>query len=152
MATLKIVTGENQPILRTKTRRVPAVTNNVQTILRDMEKATVKADGLGLAAPQVGLDMRMCIARVNGRLTPMVNPEITWRSKTTETAEEGCLSLPGVWVPVPRSTSIVVRYQTARGDTKELRLTDMDARVVQHETDHLDVVLIVDYASAGAVL
>lgn len=152
MATLKIVTGENQPILRTKTRRVPAVTNNVQTILRDMEKATVKADGLGLAAPQVGLDMRMCIARVNGRLTPMVNPEITWRSKTTETAEEGCLSLPGVWVPVPRSTSIVVRYQTARGDTKELRLTDMDARVVQHETDHLDGVLIVDYASAGAVL
>ena len=152
MTPLRIVTGQDAPILRTKTRRVPAVTNGVQTILRNMERATVQADGLGLAAPQVGLDMRMCIARVNGRLTPMVNPEITWRSKTTETAEEGCLSLPGVWVPVPRSTSIVIRYQTARGDTKELRLADMDARVVQHETDHLNGVLIIDYVSAATVL
>jgi peptide deformylase len=150
--TLTIVTGANQKILRTKTKHVPAVTKDVQKILRDMEKVTIKADGLGLAAPQVGLDMRMCIARFNGRLTPMVNPEITWKSKTTETAEEGCLSLPGIWMPVSRSTSIVVRYQTARGESKELRLSDMDARVVQHETDHLDGVLIVDYVSAGVVM
>lgn len=149
---LKIVTGEDQKILRTKTKRVPAVTKDVQKLLRDMEKATVKADGLGLAAPQVGLDMRMCLARINGRLTPLVNPEITWRSKTVELGEEGCLSLPGVWVPVPRSTSIVVKYQTARGEARELRLSDMDARVVQHETDHLDGKLIVDYATAAAVL
>lgn len=149
---LKIVTGENQKILRTVTKRVPAVTKDVQHVLREMEKATVKADGLGLAAPQVGKDMRLCIARVNGRLTPMVNPEITWKSKITETSEEGCLSLPGVWIPVSRAVEIVVRYQTARGDTKELKLSDMDARVVQHETDHLDGVLIVDYVSAGAVM
>lgn len=152
MAALKIVTGEEKKILRTKTKPVPAVTKEVQKMLKDMEAATIKADGLGLAAPQVGLDMRMCIARFNGRLTPMVNPQITWKSKITETAEEGCLSLPGVWIPVSRAVEIVVRYQTARGDEKELKLSDMDARVVQHETDHLDGILIVDYVSAGAVL
>ncbi len=149
---LKIVTGADQKILRTKTKRVPAVTKEVQKLLKEMEKATVKADGLGLAAPQVGLDMRMCIARINGRLTPLVNPEITWKSKITETAEEGCLSLPGIWVPVSRAVEIVVQYQTARGDKKELKLSDMDARVVQHETDHLDGKLIIDYVSAAAVL
>ncbi len=149
---LKIITGEDKKILRTKTKRVPAVTKEVQKFLKDMEAATIKADGLGLAAPQVGSDMRMCVARFNGRLTPMVNPEITWKSKVTETAEEGCLSLPGVWIPVSRSIEIVVRYQTARGDEKELKLSDMDARVVQHETDHLDGVLIVDYVSAGALM
>lgn len=149
---LKIVTGEDKKILRTKTKRVPTVTKDVQKFLKEMEATTIKADGLGLAAPQVGSDLRMCIARFNGRLTPMVNPEITWRSKITETAEEGCLSLPGVWVPVSRAVEIVVRYQTARGDTKELKLSDMDARVVQHEVDHLDGVLIIDYVSAGAVL
>ena len=149
---LKIITGENQKILRTKTKRVPAVTKDVQKFLKDMEAATVKADGLGLAAPQVGSDLRMCVARINGRLTPLVNPEITWKSKITETAEEGCLSLPGIWVPVSRAVEIVVKYQTARGDAKELKLSDMDARVVQHETDHLDGKLIIDYVSAAAVL
>ncbi len=149
---LKIVTGADQKILRTKTKRVPAVTKEVQKLLKEMEKATVKADGVGLAAPQVGLDMRMCVAQINGRLTPLVNPEITWKSKIMETAEEGCLSLPGIWVPVARAVEIVVQYQTGRGDKKELKLSDMDARVVQHETDHLDGVLITDYVSAAAVL
>lgn len=149
---LKIITGEDQNILRTKTKRVPAVTKDIQRLLREMEKATIKADGLGLAAPQVGKDLRLCIARIHGRLTPLVNPEITWRSRATETAEEGCLSLPGVWVPVTRACDIVVQYQTARGDKKELKLSEMDARVVQHETDHLDGKLIIDYTSSAVIL
>jgi peptide deformylase len=149
---LKILTGADLPILRAKTKKVPAVTKDVQKFLKEMQAATVKADGLGLAAPQVGSDQRMCVARINGRLTPLVNPEITWRSKAVETAEEGCLSLPGVWVPVPRSIEITVKFQTAKGDWRELRLSDMDARVVQHETDHLDGKLIIDYVSPAAVL
>ena len=149
---LPIVTGAETPILRTKTKRVPALTKEVKKLLQDMHDTTVAADGLGLAAPQVGLDLRACVARINGRLTPLVNPEITWKSKTTEIAEEGCLSLPGIWVPVSRSTEIIVRYQTLRGDQKELKLSDMDARVVQHETDHLDGKLITDYVSAATIL
>lgn len=149
---LKIVTGAEKKILRTKTKRVPEVTKEVQALLRDMEATTIKADGLGLAAPQIGSDLRVCVARIKGRLTPLVNPEITWRSKITETSEEGCLSLPGVWVPVSRAVEITVTYQTARGDEKEATLKDMDARVVQHETDHLDGKLIIDYVSAATVL
>lgn len=149
---LKIITGADAPILRTKTKKVPAVTKDVQKLLKDMEQTTVAADGLGLAAPQIGSDLRACVARVNGRLTPMVNPEITWKSAVTETAEEGCLSLPGIWVPVSRAVEIVVSYQTLKGDKKKLKLSDMDARVVQHETDHLDGKLIVDYVGVATVL
>lgn len=149
---LRIVTGQDAPILRTKTKRVPAITKDVKKLLQDMQETTVHADGLGIAAPQVGLDARVCVAKIHGRLTSLVNPEITWRSSTTDTLEEGCLSLPGIWVPVERATEIVVKYQTLKGDAKELKLADMDARVVQHETDHLDGKLIVDYVSAAAVL
>lgn len=149
---LSIVTGEKSPILRTKTKRVATVSKDVKKLLKDMEETTIAAEGLGIAAPQVGSDLRVCIARINGRLTPLVNPEITWRSTAMDVAEEGCLSLPKVWVPVPRATEIIVKYQTLRGDMKELKLADMDARVVQHETDHLDGKLIVDYVSATAVL
>ena len=149
---LPIVTGQDAPILRAKTKKVPAVTKDVQKLLKDIEATTVAADGLGLAAPHVGSDLRVCVARVNGRLTPLVNPEITWRSTITETAEEGCLSLPGIWVPVSRSVEITVKFQNGKGEQKELKLADMDARVVQHETDHLDGKLIVDYVSAAAVL
>ncbi len=149
---LPIVTGQDSPILRTKTKRVPTITKDVKKLLKDMQETTVHADGLGLAAPQIGSDLRVCVAKIHGRLTPLVNPEITWRGKTTDTLEEGCLSLPGIWVPVMRPTEIIVKYQTLKGDQKELKLTDMDARVVQHETDHLDGKLIVDYVSAAAVL
>lgn len=149
---LKIVTGAEKKILRTQTKLVPAITKEVQILLKNMEATTIDADGLGLAAPQVGSDLRACVARIKGRLTPMVNPEITWRSKITETSEEGCLSLPGVWVPVSRAVEITVTYQTAKGEERELTLKDMDARVVQHETDHLDGKLIVDYISAATVL
>lgn len=152
MAVLKIVTGENKPILRTVTKTVPAITPEVQKLLKDMEDTTVDADGLGLAAPQVGSEMRVCIARIKGKLTPMVNPTITWKSAVTETSEEGCLSLPGVWVPVSRAVEITVTFQTAKGEEKEMNLKDMDARVVQHETDHLDGKLIIDYVSAATVL
>lgn len=149
---LPIITGQDAPILRTKTKPVPAVTKEVLKLLKDMEETTVDADGLGLAAPQIGSDLRVCVARINGKLTPLVNPAVTWRSQITETAEEGCLSLPGIWVPVSRAVEIVVTFQNAKGEKKELKLQDMDARVVQHETDHLDGKLIVDYVSAATVL
>lgn len=147
-----IITGQDTPILRSKTKRVPAITKEVKKLLKDMEETTIDADGLGLAAPQIGSDLKVCVARINGRLTPLINPEITWKSKETEVAEEGCLSLPDVWVPVPRAVEIIVKHQTLKGDMKELKLQNMNARVVQHETDHLDGKLIVDYVSAVAVL
>lgn len=104
-----------------------------------------KAEGLGIAAPQVNVSLRVCLANILGKMTPLVNPEITWKSDETSVMEEGCLSLPGIDVSVPRAVEIIVAYLDEKGQPQERRLHDLDARVVQHETDHLNGVLIVDY-------
>lgn len=152
MAVLPIITGADTPVLRTVTKPVPKVTKELQKLLKDMEETTRAADGLGLAAPQIGQSLRVCIVKMNGRLTPLVNPLITRRSPEMETAEEGCLSLPEVWVQVPRSTSIVVTYLDGKGKEQERMLTNLEARIVQHEVDHLDGKLIVDYGPHGKPL
>lgn len=121
-------------------------------LLKDMQETTIAADGLGLAAPQIGRTERVCIVQVGGRLQPLINPVITIRSEEQEYAEEGCLSLPSVWVQVPRSTSIRITYIDARGVEQERMFLDMDARVVQHEVDHLEGKLIVDYGPHGKAL
>lgn len=108
--------------------------------------ATVKkAEGAGIAAPQVGHSLRMCLALINGKMTPLINPKILSRSKEQDVMEEGCLSIPGLTVEVPRSVEIKLRYQNEKGEDQERILKDFDARVVQHEVDHLDGILIVDY-------
>lgn len=152
MSVLPIVTGADTPILRSKTKMVPKVTKEIQKLLKDMQETTVAADGLGLAAPQIGRSERVCIVQMGGRLIPLINPEIVRKSEETEYAEEGCLSLPKIWVQVPRSTSILVRYLDARGAQQERLLVKMDARVVQHEVDHLEGKLIVDYGPHGKAL
>ena len=143
---LPIIKGADTPVLRAKTKKVGQVTKEIQKLLKDMEETTVDADGLGLAAPQIGQSLRMCIVKMNGKLTPLINPEITYKSEDLEVAEEGCLSLPNVWLPVARSAEIVVTYLNAKGEAQERKLASLDARVVQHEVDHLDGILIVDYA------
>jgi peptide deformylase len=152
VSVLPIVTGADTPILRTKTKPVAKVTKELQKLLKDMQETTVAADGLGIAAPQIGRTERVCIVHMGGRLTPLVNPVITQKSADQETAEEGCLSLPGIWVPVPRSLSIRLEYLDAKGAKQERLLTSMDARVVQHEVDHLEGKLIVDYGPHGKVM
>ncbi len=145
MSLLSIVIGADQPILRTKTTAVPKITKGILKLIKDMEETTVKAKGAGLAAPQVGSSHRLCIAMINRRLTPLINPQITWKSEEEVIAEEGCLSLPDVWLNVPRARAIRVKYIDAKAKEQELQLQNFDARVVQHEVDHLDGILIVDY-------
>lgn len=149
MAVLPILTGVQNPALRVKTKPVPKVTKAVLELLSDMEQTTIAAKGAGLAAPQVGRTERVCIAMINKNLTALVNPQIIFRSEEKEVAEEGCLSLPDVWMHVPRSLEIVLSYTDVRGKHIERRLIGWDARVVQHEVDHLDGVLIVDYARSS---
>ena len=146
MAALPIVTGADTPVLRVKTAKVPKVTKDIAKLLKDMEDTVKAADGLGLAAPQIGQSLRLCLAKIGGKLTALVNPIVTWKSAETATAEEGCLSLPGLWRDVTRPTSIVVTFMDAKGKPQERKLADLDARVVQHEVDHLEGKLIVDYA------
>ncbi len=145
MAVLPIVTGERTPILRAKTKPVSKVTKDVVTLIRDMEETTRAAKGAGLAAPQVNRSERVCIAMISKKLVPLVNPEITWRSRERETAEEGCLSLPDIWIQVPRAAEIIIQFLSAAGRQRELKLSGFDARVVQHEVDHLEGILITDH-------
>jgi peptide deformylase len=102
--------------------------------------------GIGLAATQVGVAHRLFVYRVepDSPVQAIVNPVIEWSSKDEEWMEEGCLSLPGVHVEVERPVHVRVRAQDARGEEILVEASGLEARVIQHETDHLDGVLILD--------
>ena len=145
MAVLPIVTGKDTDVLRTVTKEIPQVTKEIKKLIKDMHDTVKDAEGLGIAGPQVGVSKAICLAMFNGKMTPMINPEITWKSKETSVMEEGCLSLPKINVDVERAVEIIVKFTDEKGNLQERRLHDLDARVVQHEYDHLQGVLIVDY-------
>lgn len=145
MVPLPIVTGEKAPMLRLKTKKVVRVTKEVTKLIADMEDTLLHADGLGIAAPQIGTDLSICLARIGSRTMPLINPKITWQSHETDIMEEGCLSLPGIQVTITRPTNIIVQYTDIKGRTQERSLSNLDARVIQHEIDHLNGILIVDY-------
>jgi len=145
VAVLPILTGEKIPILRRKSQHVKGVTKEITKLIADMEDTLIHAEGLGLAAPQVGSPLSLCLARIGNRTIALINAEITWQSHETDAMEEGCLSLPGILVTVSRPTSIIVQYTDTKGKMQERSLSDLDARVVQHEIDHLNGILIIDY-------
>ncbi|MDB4978809.1 MAG: peptide deformylase [Candidatus Peribacteria bacterium] len=140
-----IVTGADNPILRQKTRTIPAVTKKTLKLIEDMKDSMAEAKGVGLAAPQIGSNLRVCLAYINEKIVPLINPVIVHKSKETVIDEEGCLSLPKIWIKVPRAVEITLRYTDEKGKPQERKLQNFDARVVQHEVDHLEGVLIVDY-------
>lgn len=152
MPVLPIVIGAQTPILRETSVQIPTVTKELKQLIADMKETVVAAKGAGLAAPQVGRHERLCIAMIGDKLTALVNPRITWRSETVAIAEEGCLSLPGLWLDVSRPTDIVVEFQTEQSKKRELKLSGFDARVVQHEVDHLEGILIVDHKKQNQVV
>ena len=121
------------------------MTKDILTLLRDMEETMKTAEGVGLAAPQIGESLRICIALLHGKVTAFVNPNIACGSREKETAEEGCLSLPDTLVPVPRARAITIRFQNRKGKEEERNLEGLPARILQHEIDHLDGILITDY-------
>lgn len=146
MAILPIVIGADNPILRTNTRRVQKVTKALKKLIKDMIETMREASGVGLASPQVGRTERVCVAMIGGKVTALINPVITKRSKEIEIDQEGCLSLPNVWLMIPRHAEIALEYADINGKKQKRHISHFDARVVQHEVDHLDGVLIVDYA------
>lgn len=116
------------------------------TLLKDMAETMYKAEGVGLAAPQVGILRRVAVVDVTGDrsgLIELVNPQITER-EGTQTGREGCLSLPGRQGVVTRPMKVKVRYQDRNGDWYELETEGFEARAVCHELDHLDGRLYID--------
>lgn len=147
MSILPIVIGVDNPMLRTKTKKVLSIDKKLQKLILDMQDTMFEANGIGLAAPQVGQGIRVCIAPIGGKMAALINPEITWKSEKEVVDEEGCLSLPNILLPIPRAKEIVVKYTDQKERPQERKLSDLEARVVQHEVDHLDGVLITDYAA-----
>lgn len=145
MAVLDIrVLGD--PILRERTESLPAITDETRALVADMFETMYAAEGIGLAAPQVGRSERVFVMDVDEDPLAMINPEIIER-EGSERAEEGCLSIPEIFGDVDRATRIVARATDLDGNQFEVELTDLAARCVQHELDHLDGKLFIDYMS-----
>lgn len=148
---LPILIGEDQPVLRQKAAAVQSVTGDLRKLAKNMAATMEKAKGLGLAAPQIAVSRRLIIVRLNSGdkselIVPMFNPQILEFSRETEVREEGCLSLPELFLKVKRPVAIKLRFIDMRGETQILKLAGMNARVVQHEVDHLEGILITDRA------
>lgn len=112
-----------------------------------MAKTMLKTDGVGLAAPQIGKNIRLAVINSKDGIFCLINPKLTRRSWTSESAEEGCLSIPGVFGKVKRHKKISLTYYNQEGKKSKLTASGMMARVIQHEIDHLDGILFIDKAT-----
>ncbi len=137
------------PVLRTRARPVERFDEVLLAEVEQMGRIMDDALGIGLAATQVGRLSRLLVYRVaeDGPLVALANPEVEWASEETVVDEEGCLSLPGVLVDVERPARIRVKAQDEHGNFVMLDAEELEARVIQHEIDHLDGVLILDRTS-----
>jgi peptide deformylase len=131
-------------VLRMKAREVEAFDADLERLVERMTGLMHEANGVGLAATQVGVLRRLFVFVDGGEDRVLVNPAITKSSKESEVDDEGCLSLRDVLVPVERATSITIEGLDAKGEPVKLELEPPSSRVVQHEFDHLDGVLIID--------
>lgn len=150
MAKLKIRTYPD-PVLKKTALPVTDFGPVTQKLFDDMIETMHVSDGLGLAAPQIGLSLRIFIAcptLKKGEEFVMVNPVVE-RSEGQETIAEGCLSLPGISAPVARATAATVNFQDRRGKAHTAETYDLFARVIQHEMDHLNGVLLIDHFSGA---
>ena len=148
-AALSHVRKFGDPILKTKARPVKEFDEALRAEIERMSGLMNDALGIGLAANQVGVLNRVLVYRVHGQAptAALVNPEIEWRSSEEEIAEEGCLSLPHVHVEVERPVHVRVSARDGFGDPIVVEASGLEARVIQHEIDHLDGVLILNRTS-----
>jgi peptide deformylase len=142
MAIRKIVTSED-PILRKTSRKVENFNEKLWALLDDMQETMYKAQGVGLAAVQVGILRRAIVIDVGDGLIELINPEIIEVSGEQE-GQEGCLSVPGRWGIVKRPNYVKLRAQNRKGQWKLYEGTELKARCFCHEIDHLDGTLYVD--------
>jgi peptide deformylase len=145
-AALARVRSFGDPVLRTPARPVERVDDALRSEIARMGELMNDALGVGLAATQVGVLNRVLVYRVQQEapVAALINPEIEWSGSDTETMEEGCLSLPRVLVDVERPIHVRVRALDELGEQILVEASGLEARVIQHEIDHLDGVLILD--------
>ncbi len=151
MAVLPILVAPH-PVLKQKAKPVAAVDARVATFMDDMVETMYAANGIGLAAPQVGVLERIIVVDVHEKDEPrnpirLANPEIIWSSEEKGPCEEGCLSVPEQYADVIRPVAVRVRYLDETNTRRELDADGMLATCLQHEIDHLNGVLFVDHLS-----
>ena len=151
MALREILTEPNA-ILREKSLNVDIVDKDLQKLMDDMLDTMYAAPGIGLAAIQIGIPKRVIILDIDqkeGQKNPMffVNPEIIEKSENSSTYEEGCLSVPGQFAEITRPEKCFVKYLDYYGQKKEIKAEGMLATCIQHEMDHLEGILFIDYLS-----
>jgi peptide deformylase len=135
------------PILREKAREFKGSLKEIKQLISDMTKIMRQYKGVGLSAPQIGILKRVIIADTGEGLLSIVNPEILERDREKELASEGCLSFPGVTLEIKRARHVTVAGLNSKGEEIQLNLSNLLARVIQHEIDHLDGILIIDRVS-----
>tara|TARA_Y100000741_G_C17994454_1_gene453429 strand:+ start:22 stop:546 length:525 start_codon:yes stop_codon:yes gene_type:complete len=151
MTTRKILI-EPDPILRKKCSPLEKVDDQTRKLMKDMLETMYKAPGIGLAAIQIGILKRIVVIDISKdeeKKSPLflVNPEIIFRSKNTSVYEEGCLSLPGQFAEIERPAECHLKYLDFDGKTKELKADGLLSTCIQHEVDHLNGILFIDYLS-----
>jgi peptide deformylase len=132
------------PVLRTKTDPVVTFDKELRRLVDDLTATMREAAGVGLAAPQIGVSLRVFVYEVDGELGHLVNPVLGFPSEEQQDGEEGCLSIPELYFPLRRANLVVASGLNQYGDPVLIEGTRQLARCVQHETDHLDGVLFID--------
>jgi len=140
------------PVLRRRSEPVAEVNAELTTLIEDMLETMYEAPGIGLAAIQVGVPLRLLVLDIAGKEEPkqprvFINPEIVWQSPAMSRYEEGCLSIPGYYAEVERPAAIRAAYRDRSGKKQEIKAEGLLATCLQHEIDHLNGVLFIDHIS-----
>jgi peptide deformylase len=142
VAILEIITRDN-PRLRLKAKRIPKVDESVRRLMDDMVETMLDAPGVGLAATQVDVQLRVIVMKVDNQLYTLANPEMV-RSSGEQVGYEGCLSVPGYIGEVARAERVTIKALNRNGREVRIKGEGLLARAIQHEIDHLDGILFVD--------
>ena len=134
------------PVLRKETEIITEITDDLRTLISEMFDTMYAAEGIGLAAPQVGRTERVAVVDVEGARYALINPEVIGTEGSAR-AEEGCLSIPDIYGEITRPSRVRVRAMNERGEMHEVEAGDLLARCMQHEIDHLHGKLFIDYLS-----
>jgi peptide deformylase len=150
MAVRQILTYDKDELLRKKSRTVELFDDRIKVLVEDMKETMEKADGIGLAAPQVGILKRIIVVNTGDGILSLINPEIR-KSEGEQSEFEGCLSVPGIYGVVRRPLRVTARGINGEGSITDYHLRGLAARAVCHEIDHLDGILFLDKVEPGTL-
>ena len=148
-AAMSFIKRLGEPVLKSRATQVDRFDDSLRSQVSRMAGIMNDSLGVGLAAPQLGVSQRVLVYRVgpDAPLVVLANPEVEWQSDESEMLDEGCLSIPGITVDVERPLYVRVRAVDEEGEDRTVEASGLEARVIQHEIDHLDGVLILDRTS-----